>query len=87
MPFKKKGRQAKLQCKTENHGNEGRLSRCWPAFRKNPDILSTKLIPLSLKKLVENQCVLPVRTYVAENGLTKHPWKTDWPNGTSKEEF
>lgn len=56
-----------------NHENEitRRISTRWAAFGRNSDILNSKL-PLSLKKLVYNQRVLPVMTYGAETwGLTK----------------
>lgn len=57
----------------QNHEKEirRRISMGWSAFGKHYDIMSSRL-PLSLKRLVFNQCVLPVLTYGAETwGLTK----------------
>lgn len=48
------------------------ISTGWAEFGKNSDILSSTL-PLSLKKMVCNQCVLPVMAYRVEAwGFTKH---------------
>ncbi len=50
---------------------KGRIGIKWTAFGKQGDIMNSNL-PLSLKKKVYNQCILPVLTYGSETWhLTK----------------
>ena len=48
-----------------------RIRAAWSCFGKNKEILQDKQLPISLKKQVMDQCILPTMTYGCQNMVSE----------------
>lgn len=57
-----------IKCKKANEVAEieRRIGQAWASFNRQKQILSNRIIPLRLRKIVYGQCILPVLSYAAQ---------------------